>query len=193
MVILYLPPSKRLQRQNYPGFCPRLSQDVSSYAKANAQGWVGGKRVASVQIESFQKWPRPKKELDSPPGQSCCVRCCAQDSYLLKISSYLLQLLLPAFAFETQRIRIARLGPARENQILPDRDKCGAQKRAVHGLPFRLCGATFDSSGPIYALASTHNFVICLTCSHALSTCRCHYIESVSNRTPSHLVNVRRF
>ena len=76
------------------------------------------------------------------------------------------------------------MGPARENQILPDRDKCGAQKRAVHGLPFRLCGATFDSSGPIYALASTHNFVICLTCSRALSTCR-GYLGGGRRRTRS--------
>ena len=76
------------------------------------------------------------------------------------------------------------MGPAREDQILPDRDKCGAQKRAVHGLPFRLCGATFDSSGTIYALASTHNFVVCLTCSRALSTCRCQHIEHFLTPTP---------
>ena len=62
MVILYLPPSKRLQRQNYPGFCPRLSQDVSSYAKANAQGWVGGKRVAPVQDVELQKVAPSKPE-----------------------------------------------------------------------------------------------------------------------------------
>ena len=89
--------------------------------------------------------------------------------------------------------RIARVGPAREDHILPVRDKCGAQRRAVHELPLRLCGATFDSSGSIYALASTHYFVACLSCSRALSTRRCHHIKSFSNRAPSHPGNVERF
>ena len=67
---------------------------------------------------------------------------------------------LPTLSLEAQRNQVlATAGPAREGQILPVRDKSGAQRRAVHGLPLRLCGATFDSSGPIYALASTHCFV----------------------------------
>ena len=77
---------------------------------------------------------------------------------------------LPTLSLEAQRNQVlAKAGPAREGQILPVRDKSGAQRRAVHGLPLRLCGATFDSSGPIYALASTHCFVDSLSCSRALS------------------------
>ena len=93
----------------------------------------------------------------------------------------------------TQRVRIARAGSAREDQILPVRDKCGAQRHAVHELLLRLCDATFSSPGPIYALASTHYFAVCLSCSRDLSTRWCHHIKSFLNRPPSHLVNVRQF
>ena len=101
---------------------------------------------------------------------------------------------LPTLSLEAQRNQVlATAGPAREGQILPVRDKCGAQRCVVHGLPLRLCGATFDSSGPIYALASTHCFVDYLSCSRTLSTRRCHHIKSFLNRKPSHPVNLRRF
>ena len=108
--------------------------------------------------------------------------------YIVGRPPLLLQLCSQLFAFESQKIRIARMGPAREDQILPVRDKCGAQRRAVHGLPLRLCGTTFGSSGPIYVLASTHYFAVCLTCSRALSTRRCRHIKPFLNRTPSHPV-----
>ena len=80
MVLLYLTPPKWLQCHTLPGFCPRLSQDVFPYAKTNALGWVGGKRVASLEIQSFKiEWLLRRKGSHNPPCALCCV-CCTLSS-----------------------------------------------------------------------------------------------------------------